>query len=66
MNKIQSYLRKLMPNKSDDKLYEEFVEVKLLIERAKESVMETQRQKELLETMTHAMGGMVWIKKWDL
>lgn len=64
---IQSYLKKLLyPKKEDSFWKDEFGDVKVLIERAKVSVLETQRQKDLLETMTNAMGGMVWIKRWDV
>lgn len=66
MLNIQSYLKKLLfPRKNEYFLEDSFGDVRVLIEKAKKSVLETQRQKELLETMTHAMGGMVWIKKWD-
>lgn len=41
-------------------------EARAFIQESKKSLDEIVRQRELLETMAHHMGGLVWIKKWDL
>jgi hypothetical protein len=53
-------------NGSSRRDVEEFVrDARIFIARSKASMEEVERQRSMLEMMTHHMGGMVWIKRWD-
>jgi hypothetical protein len=61
---FQMYRKYFAPNTIDQEF--EIDNVKKLVKEAKSKIEDSFRQRELLELMAHSMGGMVWIKKWDL
>ncbi len=64
MTTLFSKLKEFLPTRNNPDMVSD--EVVRIVRDAKVAFRESFRQKELLELMAHSMGGMVWIKKYNL